>query len=505
MSTKIKKVKQITFLSIIIFIVGSTIGSGIFFKNKELNQMASGDLFLVIGTWIVAAFGILALGLALVEISSAQKTNSGFLEWVKTFTNKFLYKGTTNFIIWFYLPVSFFGLAIYAVSSFEDTGIQIKNANLVMVLSFLVFMWFAGTSLLSINFQNKQQWVFTILQIIPLIVLPLIGLFFSSLNEENTILHKVIQNKTTGLISKSKWLILIAGIPAITFAYDGFYLIFSMKEELAPKAKKKLGLSVVLGLVIITILYLILSISFAVGSNDGTHFGLSFGNSTIVLNIMNFLIGIGILSIINGFAMSSPFQIKSVMENGQINWLQKIGERLLGKFNLEKDEKNYYISWIFMILISVLTFIIFGLIATNYPLDTWDFDLYGTGTFVYSFADIIQNYLSLVIFLQIALAIIGGLFNRKTKKIPVEKKWYFIPSALIASFFYVITFIYVIIASIVDITGLAGADSTEAIIKFVVFSSIVLISYLIYPIQSLFSKSKKNRTNFKTITVKKSE
>jgi len=77
---KTKNKKQITFLSLIILVMGGTIGAGIFFKNKTLSVMAQGHFGIVLATWGVGILAMLALAFAIVELTTAQKSDKGILE-----------------------------------------------------------------------------------------------------------------------------------------------------------------------------------------------------------------------------------------------------------------------------------------------------------------------------------------------------------------------------------------------------------------------------------------
>jgi amino acid transporter len=77
---KQKEHKKMSYLSIIVLVMAGTIGAGIFFKNKTLSAMAQGHFGIVIATWGVGIFGMLMLALALVEVTSPQKSNRGTLE-----------------------------------------------------------------------------------------------------------------------------------------------------------------------------------------------------------------------------------------------------------------------------------------------------------------------------------------------------------------------------------------------------------------------------------------
>lgn len=472
------KIKQISYLSAIIFVIGSTIGAGIFFKNAELLKMAQGDLFFVVAAWLVAAFGMMALGLALVEISSAQKSNKGILEWTKVFMPKFLHKTSQNYIKLIFIPVSLFTLPLYVVSTFEDVGLEIRNAWVVLAFGFFIFLWFISSSLLSIQFTEKQQWILTVIKFIPLIILPIIALTISSFTGTNTFLQKNI-HPTTGLVGISKWIIVIAGIPAISFAYDGFYLVFSLRNKTSTKTRKHLGSGVVVGLLVITIVYLFLSIAFNYGSDSGTHSGLNFAYKKQWIQFFDFCIALGIMGIINGFTASSPYQLSSLIEEGEsadLVWLRK---KIFANSNNKLEEQNFLVSWIYIVVSTTIFFVVFGIIGVFYPNDSWDgFETYGSGTYLYSFVDILVNYTSLLIFLILSGILVGGLINRFTKKVVVEQKKYFLPMAFFSAVLFIASFCFTIFASILEMSNFNGASAEEASIKFVIFVLILFVSML---------------------------
>jgi APA family basic amino acid/polyamine antiporter len=68
--------KKISYLSSIFLVVGTAIGAGIFLKNGEIINNVGGSIALAIVCWIIAIVGILALGLVLTEICSANKENN---------------------------------------------------------------------------------------------------------------------------------------------------------------------------------------------------------------------------------------------------------------------------------------------------------------------------------------------------------------------------------------------------------------------------------------------
>jgi amino acid transporter len=73
---EIKRQKKIGFFSVVLLVIGSTLGAGIFFKNKEILNNNHGSIVLTFVSWIIAILGVMAMGVTLSELSSGSKENN---------------------------------------------------------------------------------------------------------------------------------------------------------------------------------------------------------------------------------------------------------------------------------------------------------------------------------------------------------------------------------------------------------------------------------------------
>lgn len=60
-------------------VVGTVVGSGIFFKNNTIFSIAGGNGWLALASWIVGGLIALSVALSFVEISSSAKEDNGGL------------------------------------------------------------------------------------------------------------------------------------------------------------------------------------------------------------------------------------------------------------------------------------------------------------------------------------------------------------------------------------------------------------------------------------------
>lgn len=469
--------KKITSLSAIVLVVASTIGAGIFFKNKELNGLAQGSLGLVIASWGVAIFGILALAFALIELSSAQKTNKGTLEWSKLFTPGWFHHTISKYNRIIVVPITSFALSIYIVSTFVDAGWSITNGYLVLLLGFAITVLFIVLNMISLKAAEVSQWISKGVQAIPLLILPILAMVAPLSTVEQA--DKSSIGAISGLQGVSRYMILIGGIPAITFAFDGFYTVASLRQDL--KNPNKIGQVSFFGVLAISVIYLFVTLGFSLGSADGTLSikWFSLGNKELRekwYQAFNVFIAVGMMGIVNGYVMSGIRQFKGQMDSNEvpeISLLHKLFFRKTFGSNWSPLKREYFTTAMYVLLTNIFYFVAIGTIGVSVYKSGWDPATYGEGITgadsLYGFTDVITNFTSMTMFAMIATAILGGLVNRKTNKVKVKKSKIFIPSAIIGVSMMYLSFIYMLIVTIVDMTSFNGADPIDAVVKFLFF------------------------------------
>lgn len=484
------KTKKLSYLSVILLVIGGTIGAGIFFKNKSLNGMAQGDFGIVMATWGVAIIGMLSLAVALFEITSAQKTNKGMLEWTKLFTPAWFHKTSSNYIKWILIPISLFTMPLYVVNALEDAGMNLNSNIESLGVAFGIFMWLFITNAISIKFGNGTNWITTILQIAPLIVLPIIGMIHTNEFSEatSTVLHKDMGEPTKDLMGTSPWLAVLGGIGAIAFAFDGFYQAAAVKNEMQNPEKNSKAL--VMGVLLISLFYIFVTLGFQLAGN-GNVYGL-FGFMPVwTFKLMNALIAIGILGIVNAWAMWTPTQLRDMTleeENVDLRFSQKIFGKTFK--SLSKEQVLKYSPFFWMFTLTFVFFVVLGLTgsfayADGYsdstdiyrePSSGSDYArIYGGGA-LYTFADVITNYTSLLVFIILAVVVIYAMLNRKTNKVSVKQHKLFIPAGIIFVAVFMSSQVYYIVEALYNIVTLTGEGQVSAGINFSVMVAIAVIS-----------------------------
>lgn len=467
--------KKLSFFSSILIVIGSSIGAGIFFKSKGVLENSHSSLILAIFCWIIAAISIIAMGLSLIEIASVKNDNLSLVGWVKVFNSRITFKSCKNFMFYIYLPLNYFFMPLYVIMSLQDgVGALIDpdmnpfkfNTNVDWLIWTLIslcitfyFIFVSGFSTKAGNIQNK---IVTYIKFFPLAFVAIMGFIIVALNKNDPIQNGIQVRPNYSSIADypifGPGIGMFLAISGIFFAYDGFYVAAGIQTEM--KEPKKTSLAILLGLVIVTSIYLALAISMSI--NGGSFNGMGqkmkeiMGDAGRVLfGLVNIGIGIGILGIINGFSMWTPRFIEDLIRKGELPFSYKYKDRL----NINKPKTGIF----YFLTIAIPIIIIFSLIGALAYIDVNDYgNGYGANMGqLYSFADLMGTWTSVFAFGYIGMAIYGALKNKKTKKIEIANpKKYFKLMAITSIVITSISLIATILVPIVDLL-LVGILATK--------------------------------------------
>lgn len=439
--------KKIGFLSAIMFVIGSSIGAGIFLKNGEVMTNTHYSIVLSLFAWLFAFIGIFAMALALIEIVSSSKVDNreGIVGWVKTFNNKYLYIGCRNFMAYVYTPINAFAMPYYAVQQFCDgIGLQI-NWYAIALIAFGIMLYFLITTVLSSKLANIQNWVTLVIKFIPLVIAALLGFIWlgthpGQIGGNNVWANPdVTDKKDLYLNNLYPVLGIFMSIPSVLFVVDGFYSSTAIQSSM--KEPKKMSKAILLGLFSVLAIDILIAISLMFGPAKGGGIG-SFSGwlPPWFYKSIQILITIGIFGVINGICAYTAKMYEQMVEDKSIVFIN-----LTNKWFKNNDRKTtiFYVL-IINIFASILAAVI-GCFFMNTSLYSYDSK---TTNALYSFVDLTANWTSLFAFLIISIAIIGGLINRKTKKVNVVHSKTFVPAAIITIVIMFISLIMEIIKSV---------------------------------------------------------
>ena len=472
------KSKKISFFSAILVVMGSSIGAGIFFKSKSVLDNSQNSLILAIFCWIIAAFSVIAMALALIEISSARNDNLSLIGWTKVFNSRTTFKASKNFMFYIYLPLTYFFMPLYVIMSLQDGIGALVNANMSpynfgtpvdwliwTIISIAISVYFIYVSGISSKVGNIQNKIVTYIKFLPLAFVAIMGFVLVGMNAGGWNDVSIGVQKPIGdladlaaggsLSSFAPGLGMFLAISAIFFAYDGFYVAAGIQSEM--QEPKKTPMAILLGLVVTTIIYLIIAISMSINGGSFSNMLIYMidvmqDTGRILFGIINIMIAIGVLGIINGYAMWTSRFTEDVIKEGELPLSIKYKDKL--------NEHKPKIGTFYFYVIGTFFYFIFVLIGALGYIDNYGAS-YGVGMGrLFTFADLMSTWTALFAFGFITAAIYGGIKNRKTQKVQTDQKSYFIPMAICAVIIVGIALIVTIIIPILDLLLIAQVDQS---------------------------------------------
>ena len=461
-----RKAQQVTYLSALIIMVSGVIGVGIFFKNQEIFGIAQGNVKLSLIAWGIAIFGVIMLGLAVAEMCLISSGGKGILEWTKSLLPPFLNHTSRNYIQLLFAPITIFALSLYEVQTLKNAGLPISNAWILWAIALAIFVWSALINVFSLRLSEGVQWLTLIIKFVPIFVFPIIGFIHQQGEVWNKVtdVHSDFRNGLNGL--GDGYMVLIAGIAPIMFAFDGFYSVTVLKPQL--KQPKKLGSILALGLSIISVIYIFITLGFVYGTKTGSF--TEFRIDTALSKTLILLLSVGLLGVINGYTMFAIRTYSALHNDGNswyTRWYEKMHKKIFKKSKISLNLISF-LSFFFLTLVYYVIFGVFGIYVWR---------LSGTDQFtnLIGLADAITNYKAIILFTIISMCLIYALpeIRKNTKE-----RWKRVRTTIVLSFAVGIVLIatsYVFINAIVDMTGFNEQNIVLGVAKFAYLMFIVLV------------------------------
>ncbi len=465
-------------LSLMAMIVGIVIGSGIFAKNAGLITSA-GSVPMVALAWLVGALVVVTFVIAFIEIISITEISgeqSTIANWGRHLLGIRFGKFIGYYITLVYFPIiiaalfqfasdSFLHSISYAISS-DHTDIWYQNLTAdapsymaaVVAVSFTFLIIIMGINALAVSPGKIFQNLGTMVKTIPLFAMIII--FFVMLGKADGV-HFASKDEleAAGVVVDAKpFMLLMATLPAVLFAFDGFLLAGAMSKE--AKSPSGFRVAFVASMIFITAIYLLYSLAIlglgtAVDMGHGKYGSISNAvyavfedpNTAAAVDItVTSIITISMLTGVSGCSIAS---YRSLSDLSVHNAVRDTEGALLVK-NKRGVAQNSGLA-----IIGVTAFWFFTMVT----FDTYLSSAYGASLAI---ADFGSSIIIVVAYFIYSLIIFGGLINRFTHKSPSKKNALFIPASLVAvALTTVITIMFGY--QILDPSALNGDDTTRAI------------------------------------------
>ena len=306
----------------ICMVVGTVIGSGVFFKAQTVLQKTEGNMPLGIAAWLIGGFIMITCVLAFSCMAQKYERVNGLVDYAEaTVGGKYGY-----YIGWFsttvYTPCLVSALAwlsarytlVFITSCWPnvpllipaDQGGCILGPECMALTTFYLCASFAMNAL-SPKLAGKFQTSTTIIKLIPLGLMAVGGVIAGIFSPTHMLSSNfATANATAGMGSAP----LLAAVCATAFAYEGWILTTSINAELKD-AKKNLPIALVGGGIIVIVVYVAYYIGVAGGASvdvlmaDGATVAFTNVFGGVLGNILNLFVAISCMGTMNGLMLAN--------------------------------------------------------------------------------------------------------------------------------------------------------------------------------------------------------
>ncbi len=319
--------KQYGLLMAICMVVGTVVGSGVFFKAQTILDKTNGDMPLGIIAWIIGGAVMLFCILAFCVMAQRYEKVNGLVDYSEAtiggkyaymigwFTTTIYTPAMTSVLAW--LTARYFLTFLksvnpnFGITSVTGSGIDfgpVSSSETFVFAGFILVVVFAVNTLSS-KLAGKLQISATFIKFIPLLVMAVGGIIYGLSHD---ITGAPVQDATSMLAanfgtSGNTIAPLFGAVVATAFAYEGWILATSINSEIK-NSKKNLPIALIVGGIIIIAIYLFYYIGVAGGApvdvlkdaNQGAPvaFVNVFGN--VLGNILNLFVAVSCLGTLNG-------------------------------------------------------------------------------------------------------------------------------------------------------------------------------------------------------------
>ncbi len=302
----------------ICMVVGTVIGSGVFFKAQNVLTATGGDMILGIAAWVITGLLMIICSAQFAVMATKYEKVSGVVDYAEATCGK----GYAYYLAWFMVNIYYPGMtSVLAWVSARYFGVLFGWSMVgpeVMALAGFFLVASYTMNALSPKLAGKFQISATVIKLIPIALMAVVGTIVGSLNGTLSNNFSTLVTEAVGGTASSG---LFAAIVATVFAYEGWIVATSINAELK-NPKKNLPLALVIGSLIVVSAYVLYFIGVAGGASnevlikDGatTAFSNIFGG--VGGTILNICIVISCLGTLNGLMVGATRGMYAIAARG---------------------------------------------------------------------------------------------------------------------------------------------------------------------------------------------
>ncbi len=299
-------------------VVGTVIGSGVFFKAQNVLSATGGNMPLGIAAWAITGLIMIICSAQFAVMATKYEKVSGVVDYAEAACGK----GYAYFLAWFMVNIYYPGMtSVLAWGSAKYFGVLFGWSEVgprVMALSGFFLVASYTVNALSPKLAGKFQVSATVVKLIPITLMAIIGTVVGFANGQLTEnFTTVVSEAVTGTGGG-----LFAAVVATVFAYEGWIVATSINAELK-NPKKNLPLALIFGALIVVVAYILYYIGVAGGAsnevliNEGatTAFRNIFG--AVGGTLLNVCIVISCLGTLNGLMVGATRGMYAIAARGE--------------------------------------------------------------------------------------------------------------------------------------------------------------------------------------------
>jgi len=310
----------------ICMVVGTVIGSGVFFKAQTILDKTGGSMSLGILSWIIGGAIMLVCLLTFAFMGQKYERVNGLVDYAEAtvgprygyylawFSAAVYFPGMTSALAWLSARYTLefvtsanpdFPLLIPA----SEGGCVVGPECMALALFYLCAIY--AVNALSPRLAGKLQTSTTVIKLIPLCLMAVVGLIYGL--SHGTLQENFATTVPTEGLSASP---LFAGVCATAFAYEGWIVATSINSEIKD-SKKNLPKALILGGFVIVIVYILYFIGVAGGASTkdlidrGATVAFSNIFGGILGNVLKLFIAISCLGTCNGLMLGCTRSVYS--------------------------------------------------------------------------------------------------------------------------------------------------------------------------------------------------
>ena len=315
-----KLTRKYGLLTAICMVVGTVIGSGVFFKAQNVLNATGGNMPLGIAAWVITGLIMIICSAQFAVMATKYEKVSGVVDYAEATCGK----NYAYYLAWFMVNIYYPGMtSVLAWVSARYFGVifgwSLDSAQVLALSGFFLVMSYTVNAL-SPKLAGKFQVSATIIKLIPIALMAIIGTIYGLVNGTLTYNFAHIVTEVSGGTSAG----LFAAVVATVFAYEGWIVATSINAELN-NPKRNLPLALVIGAFIVVVAYVLYYIGVAGGATSvdlmdpakGAPFAFSnvFGNVGGVL--LNICIVISCLGTLNGLMVGATRGMYAISARGR--------------------------------------------------------------------------------------------------------------------------------------------------------------------------------------------